>query len=406
MSSRTATRLAWGAWAASVVLTSAALAFVLLNHSNSDEGTIGSQVGNAFFLVALLTFSTVGALVASRRPENPIGWIFLSLGAMFAISAFADGYATYALVAEPGALPAGMAMAWVQSWLFLAPLILSGTLVFLLFPNGRLLSRRWLPVLWAAAGGIVLALLAEMFLPGPLEGFESIENPYAVAGAAADALEIVANVAFVLMLASLIASAISLILRFRRSTGLERQQLKWVASAAGLVAVAWASGPLVFWWIDDGPWEPVLLLCSRHHPHRGRARHPPLPPLRARPYRQPRGRLRRGLCAPRRRVLRDRARAPGGVLVLRRRLRPGHRRLHARRRRALPARCGPESSGRSTGASTAAATTRRGRSRRSRPASATRSTSRALQGELTAVVGRTLEPAQVSLWLREPKEQR
>ena len=63
------------------------------------------------------------------------------------------------------------------------------------------------------------------------------------------------------MLASLIASAISLILRFRRSTGLERQQLKWVASAAGLVAVAWASGPLLFWWIDDGPWEPVLLLA-------------------------------------------------------------------------------------------------------------------------------------------------
>ena len=153
MSSRTATRLAWGTCAASVVLTSAALAFVVLNHSNPDEGTIGSQVGNAFFLVALLTFSTVGALVASRRPENPIGWIFLSLGAMFAISAFANEYATYALVAEPGALPAGMAMAWLQSWLFLAPLILSGTLVFLLFPNGRLLSRRWLPVLWAAGAG-------------------------------------------------------------------------------------------------------------------------------------------------------------------------------------------------------------------------------------------------------------
>ncbi len=116
--------------------------------------------------------------------------------------------------------------------------------------------------------------------------------------------------------------------------------------------------------------------CSRHHPHRGRDRNPPLPPLRARPYRQPRGRLRRGLGAPRRRVLRDRPRAPGGVLILRRRLRPGHRRFHARRRRALPAHCGPESSGQSTGASTAGATTRRGRSRRSRPASATRSTSR------------------------------
>ncbi len=99
--------------------------------------TIGSQVATVFFVVALLTFSTVGALVASRRPGNPIGWIFVSLGAMFAISAFANEYASYALVTEPGSLPAGMAMAWLQSWLFLAPLILSGTLVFLLFPNGH-----------------------------------------------------------------------------------------------------------------------------------------------------------------------------------------------------------------------------------------------------------------------------
>jgi hypothetical protein len=260
MTRRRAAWLAWSVWALTLALTCAALTFGVLNRSTPDESTLGSEVGDAFFVIALLMFSTLGALVASRRPGNPIGWIFVGLAAMFAIAAFADGYATYALFTKPGSLPAGEAMAWLQSWLFLAPLVLSGTLVFLLFPTGRLLSRRWLPVLWAAGGGLALVLLAEMFSRHKLEGFESLENPYAVGGAVGDALEIVRNVAFVLMFASLIASAVSLVLRFRRATGLERQQLKWVASAGGLVAVAWASGPSLFWWIGDGPWEAIVLL--------------------------------------------------------------------------------------------------------------------------------------------------
>jgi hypothetical protein len=99
-----------------------------------------------------------------------------------------------------------------------------------------------------------------MFGPHPLEGFEPLQNPYAVGGGLADALEVIANIAFVLMLGGILASATSLVLRFRRARGLERQQLKWVASAAGFLGVAFASGPLLFWYIGDAAWEPILLL--------------------------------------------------------------------------------------------------------------------------------------------------
>ena len=140
---RTASRAAWAACAICVALMFTALAFLVLNRSTPGVSNFGSRIGDAAYGIALLAFPTVGALVASRRPENPIGWILTGVGILFGFAAFANEYAVYALLTEPGSLPAGETMAWVGSWLFLAPLILSGTLLFLLFPDGRLLSRRW-----------------------------------------------------------------------------------------------------------------------------------------------------------------------------------------------------------------------------------------------------------------------
>jgi hypothetical protein len=257
MSPRTASRIAWAACALSLALALGALALVALNRDT--PGTTGSTIGDAIFAIAVLTFPTVGALVASRRPANPIGWIFVGVGFLFAVAAFASEYAVYALLTEPGSLPAGEAMAWLQSWLFLAPLVLADTLLFLLFPNGRLLSRRWLPVLWLVILGMALALVGEMFTPHVLEGFESLKNPYAARGSVADVMEVLANIAFVLMFVGIVVSAASLVVRFRRGSRLERQQLKWVTSAACLVGVAFASGPVVLWYVAEAVWEPVLL---------------------------------------------------------------------------------------------------------------------------------------------------
>jgi hypothetical protein len=263
MSRRGTTRLAWAVCAIAIALAFAALVFLILNSSTPGVSNFGSsRIGDALFGVVVLTFPAVGALVASRRPQNPIGWIFVGLGSLFAVAAFANQYALYALLTEPGSLPAGETMAWLGSWLLLPPLFLAATLLFLLFPEGRLLSRRWVPVVWIVVGAIVLALLGEMFSPHTLEDFQPLTNPYATEGALADALESVANVASILMFVGIVVSATSLVLRFRRATGVERQQLKWVASAAGLVGATFASGPLLFWYIDDGAvWEPLLLLA-------------------------------------------------------------------------------------------------------------------------------------------------
>jgi hypothetical protein len=264
MSARASAQLAWSVWVLAVSLTFAALAFLILNRSTPGASTFGSHVTDAFFGLALLAFPSVGALVASRRPGNPIGWILVGLGAMFAIAAFTSEYATYALLTEPEALPGGEAMAWLSSWLFLAPLILTGTLLFLLFPEGRLLSPRWRPVLLLALGGIALSVFAEMFGPHELQDFEPMKNPYAVGGAGAEAaFGWAANIGFVLMFCTLLASVASILLQFRRARGIERQQLKWVASAAGLMGIAWVSGPALFWWIGDGdgPWEAVVVLA-------------------------------------------------------------------------------------------------------------------------------------------------
>jgi hypothetical protein len=258
-----AARLAWAGCALAIALTLGALVFLILNRSTPDTGTFGSRVGDALLGLALLTFPTVGALVGSRRPENPIGWIFIGLGTALAVVAFANQYAAYALETAPGSLPAGMTMAWLGSWLFLAPLFLTGTLVCLLFPDGRLLSRRWRPLLWASVGAVVLAAIGEMFIPGPLEDFDSLQNPYAADGGLAGAFEVIANVGFVLLLVSL-ASVASLVVRFRRARGLERQQLKWVAAAAGLVGAAFLSGPALFWWlgdVGDVAWQTAILFA-------------------------------------------------------------------------------------------------------------------------------------------------
>ena len=263
MSRRGTTRLAWAVCAIAIALAFAALVFLILNSSTPGVSNFGSsRIGDALFGIVVLAFPAVGALIASRRPQNPIGWIFVGLGSLFAVAAFANQYALYALLTEPGSLPAGETMAWLGSWLLLPPLFLAATLLFLLFPEGRLLSRRWVPVVWIVVGAIVLALLGEMFSPHTLEDFEPLTNPYAAEGALADALESVATVASILMFVGIVVSAASLVLRFRRATGLERQQLKWVASAAGLVGATFASGPLLFWYIDDGAvWEPLLLLA-------------------------------------------------------------------------------------------------------------------------------------------------
>jgi hypothetical protein len=186
---------------------------------------------NLVGVILAVSFSVVGALVAARRPGNPIGWIYLAIGFSQGFVTFAYSYATYALVTAPGSLPGGEPMSVLGQIAWMPGLSLMLTYVLLLFPTGRLPSRRWRPVAWLSA--VPLLIMAPgivWFLPQGgvemLEGGESAE-PGGLFGLALGAL-------FPLILLCGLSSLASLVVRFWYSRSVERQQIKWFTYAAGL----------------------------------------------------------------------------------------------------------------------------------------------------------------------------
>ncbi|MDP9382995.1 MAG: hypothetical protein M3Q29_23235 [Chloroflexota bacterium] len=235
---RTATWLAWSMWALSVPPAALSGLLGFLNASARNQTEVGFGV---LLAVLLLTFPTVGALVASRRPENPIGWIFCVVGLLFGVGAFADTYASYALSAHPGALPGVEYAAWVAAWIGGPSGLLAAALLFLLFPTGTLPSRRWRPVAAMAFIGSPLTALGWAFEPGPLDTQSSIDNPLGIRGAVGGVLETLGTIGGALLNVSLLAAALSLILRLRRARGVERQQLKWFAYSATMMVGGFAA---------------------------------------------------------------------------------------------------------------------------------------------------------------------
>ncbi len=189
-----------------------------------------------------LAFSTLGALIASRQHKNPIGWIFCSIGLMFGVVGVADGYVVHALYAVPGSLPGASFLAWFSAWMAGPSSLIPFVLLFLLFPNGRLLSPRWRVLAWLLVPIFVALLFQAIVKPGPLLQDPSVVNPFGTAalGPLAESIEVNASL---LLLAIGLAAAFSMFLRFRRSTGDERQQLKWFVSAYAGPRVAMEQDP-------------------------------------------------------------------------------------------------------------------------------------------------------------------
>jgi hypothetical protein len=187
----------------------------------------------SFNVMLIAPFAVVGAVLASRRPEHRIGWIFCAFGVTFAVAVFAKAVATAGLAADPE-WPAARLVAWVYAWCWLI-YVTQIEIAFLLFPTGRLASPRWrwLAVVIIVANAVFAT--ARAFLPGPLEG-RTIENPLAVAElAAADGLRAVLQPIF---LVTLLASLASPFVRLPRTSGVEREQVKWVASGGVLLALS------------------------------------------------------------------------------------------------------------------------------------------------------------------------
>jgi hypothetical protein len=236
MSARTAAWIAWSLCAVSVALMALALALLFLSGSAALTSELGSLWGTAVQITVDFALPILGGLIASRRPDNLIGWIVCAAALANAMDYFADGYAMYTLLAEPDSLPGGLVAAWVSNWV---PMLALGLLPFflLLFPTGRLPSRRWRPVAVFAVLVYVGLPIGYALLPGPLSTFPSVENPLGREGAAGEIVPGVdqASAWMVFVLTSLV-SLVSLVLRFRRSRGEERQQIKWVTYAAALIA--------------------------------------------------------------------------------------------------------------------------------------------------------------------------
>jgi hypothetical protein len=194
------------------------------------------------FMVPFLAFPLVGALIASRRPHNPIGWICLAVGLFWMLNIMSGGYGIYGLLASPGSVPFPAAIGSQGEWMGPATVGLLGTYLILLFPDGRLPSAGWRPLAWLSGTVLVLVSIANALAPGPLPDLGGVRNPFGLEGypwmsGARDALNLLLSVC-------MLASVSSLVIRYRRSGGEVRQQIKWIAFAASVVALG-VSGAVV-----------------------------------------------------------------------------------------------------------------------------------------------------------------
>ena len=241
MSTRAASWLAWSFAGLSVAMAAASVVLYFVTRSVQPPSSWGTGGLSAvlIFLLPFLAFPVVGALIASRRPENPIGWICLAVGFFWMLNSMTSAYGVYGMVANPGSVPLPAQVGSLGGWLWVPGGGLVGIYLLLLFPDGKLLSRRWRPLAWLSGAVIVLLSLSILLTPGPLDALGGVRNPFGLEGRpwVADALK----AGRLLLLLCFLASALSLVLRFRRSGGEERQQIKWIAFAAsffGLVYLA------------------------------------------------------------------------------------------------------------------------------------------------------------------------
>jgi len=228
MKPRTASRVAWSIGTFSIALMISALVLMFIDrHVALPEGAAGARwnFSNVLNVAVNIAVPAIGLLLASRRPEHPIGWMFLAAGFTLGIGAFGLAYGVTGLLVHPGSLPAGRALVWLGSWVGFIPLGVLAFL-FLLFPTGHLRTPRWRPVARFMAGAF--ALVTAFIL---IFATAAWQHPFRQSSGGN-----LLGWLFVLpLVAALGASLVAIVVRFRGSVGEERLQLKWFATSAVLV---------------------------------------------------------------------------------------------------------------------------------------------------------------------------
>jgi hypothetical protein len=256
MSTRAASWLAWSLVTLSVVLLVGGIALDQMTRSTAQERPYYGPVDAVLYLATVLTFSVVGAIIASRQPRNSIGWIFCAIGLVMGLNSFTGGYAEYRLSGSSAAGSLAETAAWFASWSWTILVYVPTTFLLLLFPDGRLPSPRWRPVAWCAAIGVISFVAGQALQPGPLEDFPQITNPYGVEGPILGAVAIAGGI---VASASMVASAVSLIVRMRWAGRTERQQIKWLAYGGALAVGAFFGGGVIYIWSGDAAIAVIIL---------------------------------------------------------------------------------------------------------------------------------------------------
>ena len=220
----------WVSFAVTAAASVAGLVFVVLGRS------VQAVFPNMLQVIIPLGYGLMGALIWRRQPQNPIGRLFAAVGVGLSVtSGLAQSYAVYVLRVEPNRLPFGMFASWLSSPAFDSLFFLVLFLLLQLFPDGRPLGPRWRVAVWLTALGSLLGLgqaVQHYNLDPPLSSFD---NPYVLRGSATPLLDFAGMLSSLLLLIGAFASVASVIVRYRRSTGTERQQLRWFAAAVLMI---------------------------------------------------------------------------------------------------------------------------------------------------------------------------
>lgn len=228
--------LASGLWLVALGVTVGAVALTLLNQ-------LDWQMAFADFVPGLtldaLTFSTVGALIITRRPAQPIGWLFCVSALGASLEVLAGEYARYGLLTQPGSLTGAAIAAWFSAWGWMLVFALPVGLLVLLFPSGRLPSTRWRPVAWLIGATMIAAAGLEAFGTAPISNVPSAPNPFGIEPFGAE----ITRLAPALLLPAPVVMVAGVIMRYRNARGHERLQLKWFMYAAVVVLLGITVGP-------------------------------------------------------------------------------------------------------------------------------------------------------------------